>query len=268
MSETKVNFIRQFWISITNWKEYPLLKAQTLGKAFGYLFLITLVFGSIGLIKPIIEFNDFLEELAVQYQTKVPEFAFGEGALRVDAKMPVVLLDEDNSLFVIDTSGATAKNILDKYEEGALVTKDKLFFKHNRYEQREYNFSEFKEVRFTKSDLGSWIPYLKWLSFLIVLFGWGGFMVGKLFSALLVSLVGLIIFNSYREQLNFGQIYKLAIYALTLPILIKIALDLVGYTLPLFFLLYYGLAIVYLVLAASYFKPKLVTEIITENQPS
>ena len=267
MSAAKVSFVRQFWISITNWKEYPLLKAQTLGKAFGYLFLITLVFGSISLIKPIIEFNDFLEELAVQYQAKVPEFVFGDGALRVDAKMPVTLLDEAKSLFVIDTSGATDSSILNNYEEGALVTKDKLFFKHNRYELREYNFSEFKEVRFTKSDLGSWIPYLKWLSVLVVLFGWVGFMVGKLFSALLVSLVGLIIFNSYRDQLNFSQIYKLAIYALTLPILIKVSLELIGYTLPLFFLLYYGLAIVYLVLAAGSFKPKLVTEAITENEP-
>lgn len=48
------------------------------------------------------------------------------------------------------------------------------------------------------------------------------------------------------HKIGFRNLFKLSIYALTLPILIKFVLTLGNITIPYFWVLYYGIALVYL----------------------
>jgi hypothetical protein len=167
--------------------------------------------------------------------------------------MPIVTGDINN-VIIVDTTGGTDENALDKYKSGILILKSKIIQKENSLQKREYNLKEFGTLTLTKSDVQGWIPLLKIINLFIVLFGYIGFFTGKLLSALVLALIGLIISGSMKLHKDFGDLYKISIYSLTLPIIIKVLLSVINYTIPYFFIIYYGVAIFYIWKSLSIIK--------------
>jgi hypothetical protein len=243
----KMGLISQFIASMTRPGAYRQLREETGGRICLYLLMLV----------PLAQFTRGVDEMIAYYQQSAPEFRFENGELTVDAEMPIVFKEpEGNAIYIIDTSGGTGMEALEDYNEGMVITRDTAVVKQNRYQQRVINLRELGGLRFNKASLGSWLPYLKALVFLILFFGWIGFICAKLLSGLWVALIGLIVFSVMKLKEPFGRIYKMAIYALTLPILLKTFLEVAGWKPPGFFLLYYAIATVYIYLAVKATREK------------
>ena len=68
----------------------------------------------------------------------------------------------------------------------------------------------------------------------------------KFIAAFIVSLIGLIINAFCKAKITFGEIYKLSIYALTFSIILKAFFIVIGIQVPQFWILYYGIPLIYL----------------------
>ena len=126
------------------------------------------------------------------------------------------------------------------------IGKDKLVQKKNNIETRSFSFKDFQSLNLNKADVEKFIPMLRWINVFIIIFGLLWFFVSKLVSALFLSLIGLVLSGIKNVKMNFSSLYKLSIYSLTLPILIKVVCSGFGISIPHFWLLYYTVGSIYL----------------------
>ena len=246
MEEHKINFFQRIFKSITDFKFYMHIIKESLGRAFLYLVFLALLLGVVGLIRPIIEINIGIN-LAIQYfQADVPEFTFANGELDVQGEMPIIQGEEGGPVFIIDTSGQLDETILDGYESGVFISRYELINKENGYEKRRINFTQLGELRFTKSDVERWLPHLRWIHLVVIIFGLAGAILIKFISTFFISILGLIVNAIKKAGLSYKDIYKLGIYGITLPAIIQMVISLIPIDIPFFSVIYYGIVVFYL----------------------
>ena len=245
MENEKMNVFKKFYKNLIDFKSYRYFHKETMGRAFLYLLLITLIFGGIISAKTAYNYNTGVSKVITYFNDKVPDFTLENGELNVDADMPIKNVS-GNDIMIIDTTNDTSESILDNYDTGILITKDKMIQKKSSLQTTVTQFSSLGNLKLTKAMLKSYIPLLKIGSVFIVGFMLIGFYLSKLFSALLISLIGLIFNSAMDTKLDYGNIYKFSIYSLTVPIIIKTIIQFFNITVPFFFLIYYGIAALWL----------------------
>ncbi len=244
--ENKISFPEQFISSICKLKSYNYFFQQSLGRAFLYLFLASVILAGLGGIRFMVEFNTAIDEVIDTMKSDLPYFELRDGELTVDAEMPYIVSESADHIFIIDTTGQSDQSALNGYDIGMLFTKDDMYQKQSRFETRHYDLGAFAGLTVTRSDVMLFMPMLKWMIAFIAFFGFIFYFCGKLLGALIVSIGGLIIESTASKKIGFGNLYKLSLYALTLPMFIKMVLTLMQVTVPLFFIIYYSIALFYL----------------------
>ena len=249
--ESKMSFPEQFISSVFKFKAYKSFFQRSLGRAFLYLFLASIILYGLGGIRFMVEFNAGIDEIITTLKSDLPYFELHNGELTVEAEMPYTVSEAADHIFIIDTSGQLDQSVLDGYDMGILLTKHDMYQKQSTFETRHYDLKAFTGLTVTRSDFIHWIPMLKWLIAFVALFGFIFYFCGKLLSALIIGVGGLIIESATNRKIGFGNLYKLSLYALTLPMIIQMVLTLARVTVPLFFIIYYGVALFYLYKAVT-----------------
>jgi hypothetical protein len=244
-------FFKKFYNSVVNINMYPKMVKEGTGKAFLYLFLFTLIFGTISGLMTGYNVNQAVGHFSETVKNELPEFTLENGTLDVQGDMPMILDETEKSVFAIDTSGELDESFLESYETGVLVLKHRAINKQNPLQVQEYQFGNFN-ITLTKSDVVNWLPYLNWAGVIAGIFIFVFFFIGKMASALFVALIGLIASAVYKAKMSFGQLYSTSIYALTVPILLDLVFK--GFHTSLPFYVYYIIAIVYVVVAVEKMK--------------
>lgn len=246
MEEEKVGFFSQLIGSITNFQMYRYFFKRTMGKAILYLLLLSLIFGTATILRSMYDFNTGISQVMRYFQLEIPDFTLENGELNVqEENMPIYFGDTDEGILIIDTTGKTNESVLDAYPNGMLVTKYEFIQKHNNSIERQ-KFSVLRDFRVTKDSISGFLPLLRVINVFIVIFGLLFHFVGKLISAILVAAAGLVICEIVKYRLPYDVQYKLSIYALTLPIILKAVVKILRVDIPFFWVLYYGIAVFYL----------------------
>lgn len=265
MEKEKIPFFKKMFYSITKFEYYPSIVKEGLGRAFLYLVIISLIFGLIEGISIGYTINKGVASFTEEVEKGLPDFTLENGQLEVQGKMPMVLDENDESIFIIDVSGQTTPDILDNYNEGILILKDKVIQKRNFVETRVYRFGDYKDFTITKDKIMGWLPILKGIGIIIGILTFLFFIIRKMFSALILAVIGLIISSIQKVKLSFGQLYSIGIYVLTLPIILDTFISLSTINFPWY--LYYGLAIIYMWLSIKMFNntPTVADDINSES---
>ncbi len=243
MNETKVNIFTRFYYSITSFARYRLFLRQGVGKAVAYLLLLSFLISLAVFIPAGIQFDRIVDDLIANYDTVIPDFTFANGKLQVNGKMPIIL-DDGAYPIVIDTSPDAEDKILPEYDIVILITSDKIIQK-NYANKSISNLSAFQGLELTRDDIAQALPLMKPVGvFMIILFVIG-FVCGKFISALIISLIGLIINSALKTSLSFRNIFKISVYSMTLPLLICTAPSLVSIQIPFLWIVFYAIASVY-----------------------
>jgi hypothetical protein len=211
-----VNFFVRVRESITDFGAYKRFAAEPFNKAFGYLALLVLVLGLPFLIYTATRFHSGINKAADLFRQSCPDFTFENGELTVHAAMPIIIQDGD-SYMVVDTTGGTDEGVLEDYESGMFLSQTRAVIKQNRYETREVDLSQLKELTVTKADVEEWLPGLKAFSVFIVVFGLVYMLSAKLLGAVIMGLICLLLATVQKAELTYGSSIAISIYALTLP---------------------------------------------------
>lgn len=239
-----MNLLSKLYHSTAGFQAYRHFIRESTGKAVLYLLLLTLVLGVIWIIGPVNDFNHGISEMIQSFDREVPNFTFQNGELNVEGEMPIII-EDSTSVLIIDTSGRTDETILNNYDQAVLITRHKMIQK-DYIRNQVVDFSALQGLRMDKSDVKRFLPFLRWIAALIAFFGVLFFVATKFLSALVLSLFGLIINSARNTRLPYRDVFKISVYAMTLPLILGTLLDLLPIWIPYLALIFYVISGVYI----------------------
>ncbi|HEX2947626.1 MAG TPA: DUF1189 domain-containing protein [Clostridia bacterium] len=255
MDESKMGFFSRLYYSITSFDKYRNFLRQSTGKAVVYLLILSL-FAAVGIsIKAGIESNKFIDEVITYVSVKIPDFELANGKLAVKGQMPIVLEDGAYPI-IIDTRPDADESILDKYDTAMLITSDKIFQK-NFVDKRVTDLSAFQGMALNRESFQKALPLMKSLIYVGVVFVGIIIICGKFITALIVSLLGLIVNSARNTRLTYRSIFKISVYSMTLPVILGTVIDLVLPAFPYKWLLFYAITFVYIFGALNNIKKEI-----------
>ena len=245
-----MNFFNQVKESVIEFKFYKHIKDNKFGKSFLYLFLLLLIIYSMLTVRNYLLVKSIMEQAATGLKESIPEFRLENGKFSFEGDMPFYISSSTNAVFVIDTTGTIDENVLKGTTTGVLVTADAIHLKNN-IQQQTLNFSDMKDTKFTKTDLIEILPGLSWWVLVFMLVSFVFVVAGQLLFAVILALIGLAMSSSLNIDLKYKHVLNFSIYALTLPMLLDLALDIAGLPIPqfVFLMIYTAVAALYLLFA-------------------
>lgn len=257
MKEEKINIFNSYIKSIFDFNSYNFFFKKSLGRAFLYLFFLTIVLGGLSTIRPLYKFNTALDEFTTNYTKSAPEFNFKDGILDVNSDTPLIYGDSQVG-YIVDTSGKTTSSILKEYTSGILVTKNYIYQKDILGNVKDFPLSSFNVLTFDKSSIEKELPNLKLLSILLIVYYPIRFFLGYLLNALILSFIALSLNAFIRSKTTFKGFYKLSLYALTLPTTFNLIITSIDKSVPSLTmyldLVFYGVGFIYILKALSVIK--------------
>ncbi|MBC8062512.1 MAG: DUF1189 domain-containing protein [Clostridiaceae bacterium] len=258
MKEDKINIFNSYIKSIFDFNSYNFFHEKSLGRAFLYLFFLTILLGGLSIIRPMYNFNTMLDKFTTNYEKSTPEFNFKDGILDVSSDEPLIYGDPQMSYIVVDTSGKTTSTILNEYAAGMLVTKDHLYQKDILGNIKAIPLSTFKVLSFNKDSVEKELPNLKLINILLIIYYPIRFFIGYLLNALILSLIALSLKGFIRPKTTFKDFYKLSIYALTLSTTFNLIITSIDRSVPTITtyldLIFYGVGLLYILKALTVIK--------------
>ncbi len=194
-----------------------------------------------------------MEQFAYNLSESMVEFQLKDGKFSFEGEMPYYISSSTDELIVIDTTGSVQPKVLDNVITGVLITEDKVYMKINN-SSKEIDLSTLKGTEINKQMLIEFLPQISWLVLIVMMIAFVFELGFKLLNAIILALMGIFINSMYKTDLKYKQILNFSIYSLTLPMLIKLGIDLTGYVIPSFFIIYWAVSITYLSLAIRTYR--------------
>ncbi|NLU35776.1 MAG: DUF1189 domain-containing protein [Clostridiales bacterium] len=250
-----MNLIEQFGNSIWNFRAYHSFSRTRGSRSFLYIFLLFLLVYLISSIYNGAQLNHGIGLLQGNLAENVPDFSLSNGKFYFAGEMPF-RIEEEGFTFIIDTTGQTSLDDIKNTPNGILITENELIVV--QMGKTEITpLSMLAPLEISKDQIIQFLPALKMLIYIVFAIGFIFAFAGKLFGILILSLAAKIATALFRQKLTFLNQWNVAIYASTLPTLLKLVHTLLGSPLGGFlFFIYWGLAIAYVFLGI-YYMPRI-----------
>lgn len=279
-----INFFKKIWYSITKIEQYPAMATEGLSRAIKYLIFLTAIVTVFLTISSMLEMNKMIGNLADYINNNIPEFSYAEGKVSIDTQETIIIEDvQYNGIDkIIINSLLQTQEEKEKFEtENSIVGLTMFFFndqivlqsktEDNQIARQPFTYKEFIESytseyveKFNKEQFVSYITSEKMIPFygkyslsLFISLFIVNFIVAVI-DVLEIALLGWITTMFARIKMRFIAIYNMAVYALTLPILLNILYIIVNYfidfTINYFQVAYVTIAYIYLTAAIFIIK--------------
>lgn len=260
-----INFFSKMKSSIIEKSFGESIKAESLSNSMRYLLIFVILIGSMIMIKVDIKLYSGIKDFSTTLATDFPDFELKDGKFYCQGKMPFIK-KSGNDIFIIDTTGNTSEKVLEGYKSGCIISESTIIYKKSSVETRSYNLNDVRNFNFTKSQLigiinNYSIPGL----ILVFIFGLVIIYIGKLCGVFVLSVISLIINKISNTGLDYQNLFKISIYAIILPTIISVSLDLISIEIPYFWIIYYLIAIYFQVKYMKRYKEDNSDAIISEQ---
>jgi hypothetical protein len=209
MKKTKLNFFEQIYVAVTKPMQYFRLTKISGGRLTGFIFLFVLVTGLFFLV-PILYslvgpngINSYLGD-------NIPAFRFSDGEFHVEERFE---MDDDMNYVLIDTTiDKFSKDDIDVlHDQVILVSKTNMItYQYGRIQ--DLNFKQLGHVTFDNKILKLIKPLINLCIVFVMIFYYLILVAAYFLSALLYSLVGLIVSLATNANLKYSTIFKSVIY--------------------------------------------------------
>lgn len=244
-----MSFWRDIKNSIFSFPFYKEVKERTVSRAVK--FLLGLVALMTVLISIRLSFDAFywIEKIGDWMGESLPEITVTGGEASSPAQQPYqVEAQEKNFVFVLDTTGVI-QEIPAQYPSGVLVMKNKVVFKENASQKREYDLTRLSGVVVNKQTIEKLKRTLKILVVPLLAVGlFLYFFSARLIQVLFFSLISVVINLVGEIGLSYQAMFVIGVYALVPCSLMGTLVVLIGKPLLLFPVVYLSSYLIYLVI--------------------
>lgn len=246
-----MNVFSEVFYSCAGVKKYPEFLKNRMGKVFLYVALVALLFTVLSQVRTVPNTMDFVEETKEQLM-EIPDFQFKNGRLQMDDMFYyeedayLVMADSESGSYINDYYTSEWYTTLAYYDTAIIMDETTILLKSDG-EIEIYDYPT--DFEFERDELYGMVDYIYIFVAIYIIFAYIFTLIGYFFTALLVALVGMIICSFMNRKLTFGQLYLLALYAKTLPYLLKGVLKLVDVEFFGYSVISFAVACVYLGMA-------------------
>lgn len=226
-----MSIFKEMFFSIWNFQAYKKFIQNRKRKIFLYGIVLILLYFIISSIAFFIDFKIRFHSIHNIIENHIPEYSFENGKLHIDKKINysdyknyiAIDTNEDSGVYP-EYSSEAMQNLLSSYSSVLIVDSDKMILKNGHEPVKYISFSEYKDKSFSKNDLDwKYIETIIKITIFISMIFIPIFMIISFFlSALIFSIIGIIISAIMGIKLRFGNIYTICIYSLTLPLFIRL----------------------------------------------
>ncbi|MGE5654699.1 MAG: DUF1189 family protein, partial [Bacillota bacterium] len=153
----------------------------------------------------------------------------------------------------VDTSGRISPADLERYyDRWVVIMSDRMVTRQSAMERRQFDFISIQEP-FTKADLlsGAWL-LARWKPVALAVLALcllALSILGRYINGVVLAALGLAICRIQKTSLPFDHLYRLAVHAMTLPLVMTAVFSFAKEPLPYALPLFYTTALLYLWLA-------------------
>jgi len=292
MKTKETSFVHKLISSIKDFEEYPHMASKPFSTVINYLIKLMLIFTLIVTIISIFGVFEDIQNGIHFFETQIPDLSFTNDELKVESQERIKI--ETNSvvdLIIINTNTINQEEIdiyiddLSNYDTGIIFLKDKIIANlgngtiHYSYENltSTYNIGDMTKQDILNYFSGTNLAML-YISIFIMSFIWLfiAYVSSVLLDAIILGMIGHITSLLLRLRIKFVAMFKIAIHALTLPIILNLCYILLqvlfNFNIKYFEIMYVAVAYIYVITAILMIKSDLIkrgqelTKIIEEEQ--
>lgn len=185
--------------------------------AFGFMTLILLLSVAVGVARWTLDAQAF-GEIAAREMATGPDWGLVDHEFHYEGPMPAF---PDNGI-VVDTTGSyTPERLQQEMDRGILITKDRAY----NWRSGSLQVLEFKDMpfNFTRADMSKLMQQLYVFTPLLGVFTFLFQLAFKALDAVILAWIGQAVLrrNPSARAVPFGMAYQIALYAMTLPIILQ-----------------------------------------------
>ena len=276
-----INFFKKVWYSITKFEQYPAMATEGLPRAIKYLLTLMVAVTIFVMIGSLMQMKQTRDNLSQYIEQHIPDFTITDGKVDMNIEQPIKIEDIQYSgidKIIINPLAETTEQKEQSENDETIVGVTIFFFKDeiilkskiddNHVTKQNYTYGEFVSnytgeniSTFNKTQL---VDYLnsQGMTKYYVRYGLSAFvylflinLIYALLDALEIAILGWFTTTLARIKIRFVAIYNMAVYALTLPVVLNIIYIVVNYFVS-FKITYFQVAyitIAYVYLAATIF---------------
>lgn len=217
------------------------------GIGFGYLFLLLALCWLLLVINIDQHTGQFFDDEAPFVISQIPTITIENGQASIEELQPYFIYDPETAeeMAVIDTTGNI--NSLEGINAPVLLTRTQLIFKKNEFETRSFELSEIGDYVLDQETLYHWSNFIKsYLSVIIYPFALISSFIFRVIQVLIYAAIGMLFVLICKTQLEYSQLLRLSVVAVTPCIIINTVLWLSSVNLPMSGLIYFMLTMLYL----------------------
>lgn len=240
-------FFQEITKSVTDFKFYKQAKDFQASKVMKYIFSLIFLITLILSVRYSFDISKGLGIAVDWTKENLPIIEIQNGVVSVDAKQPYKIVEEDFAL-ILDTTGEIAS--LDEYKSGILLTKNKVLYKESEVKTETYDLSNIESVRIDENFMKALQKNLVWIIFPFMLLGvFIYFCIARFLQIFIFSLISLATSSIVNIKLSYKQLFNIGVYAITPSVILGALLAVFLIQLPLFWIIYAGGYIIYLIMA-------------------
>ena len=226
----RISMFERMYFAISDFRIYPFIQREKLSTAIGYFIQFSMLMALIISLYSFFIMNGLTEQLFLDYESKIPEFTLEKGVLIADKAEYTV--NNFIAIFNTDFSSKNLEEITRKkiigYNTYALIGNDNIDIYMNEQLVIRFPFSAIQSS-FTKGTF--YVNVLKQIdniSFKITLFVttfiamFLSYLYLEIMNVLVAVITAFILNVLFRIRLKFRDFFKIVIYALTLPSIMKV----------------------------------------------
>lgn len=278
--EVKMSFWKKLKISVFGLEEYQKLVIQKTSNTIFYIVILMLIFASFLSLAITYKFTNKVINIKKYIEANIETLEFNNGKLLIEEKEN----SQENKIFeekiIINTKEEITNEQINEYEEklkgyysGIIILQDKIIVKSNTTEilttiSLSDISNKFNLVKLDKQDLVNFLSennvYYLYVTFYIVMFIYLFivYLSTVLLDAVLYSVFGYITGLVSNLRIRYKNVYNIAIYSLTLPIILNLVYMIIniltGYTIKYFSILYVAITCIYIVAAILIIRSELI----------
>ena len=254
-----MNIFKQFYKSIYSPKDIALFRFQGIGKTILYVFFLSLISILPSVFYLSTALTSGVESAKTIINNQLPEFSIKDGHLTAETKVPVTINKDDFSIILDPTGAISEKDVEDEGNAFALLEDKFIFAAAGRVDTYPYSMVEGLTINKGKViDFINGISGMKWIIIPIgALFIYLLASAGSFIKVTVLALIGLLLKNLLGRKLNYRQLWRMAAYSNTLPILFFTIMAAINTPVPSSFMINWFVVIIVLSLAINEIpKPK------------
>ena len=292
MQTKERTFMHNLISSIKDFEKYPEMASKPFSTVIKYLIKLMLIFTFVVTIVSVFVISKDIQNGIEYFKTQIPDLSFMNNELKVDSKEKI-RIEANNivDLILINTNDINEEEIdsyikdIEKYNTGLIFLKDKIIANMGTG-TIQYSYEKLADMysigNMTKQDMLNYFTgtnlVMLYIAIFVMSFIWLfiAYITSTLFDSLILGTIGYITSLILRLRIKFVAMLKIAIHALTLPIILNLCYILLqtlfNFEIKYFEVMYIAVAYIYIITAILMIKSDLIkrgqelTKIIEEEQ--